>query len=636
MAGPLISFAGIATGIDTKSLIAALVGVRKKPINLLDARRTEFEQLRTRYKTLQSKLDTLQDAAKELQKSKDFLAFKAASSNESIATATATGAAAPGSYSLDVAQLATGETEVSTGFDDYDTTAVSSSTEETLQITIDGTTTNVTIDADSTLEEIKDAINDADLGVSATVINDGSPSSNYKLVVSSDTTGEDQAISFSDDQGGAGIAQALNFTEEQSAQNAVLEVNGIDIERSTNVIGDVVEGVTFTLQSAGSSTVTVNPDFAAIKGDVQKFISAHNDVISFINSEIAVSEITEQGGAFNGESTVRSLKNTLLSQFASAGYPGGSSYSTLSQVGIQLNADGTLKFDAAKFEDAASGALDDLTTLFTQKGDFFSQSGFQIVDVPDSIASGTYSIGITQAASKASVTGTGVVTGTGLAQDETLTIDTGAKTIQVDLLAGDDIDAIVGKVNAALDDEDVEITASDDGGALSLTADEYGSAHGFTVSSSVGAITDAVGFSQGGDAATGQDVAGTLDGVAFTGEGQKITAASGSSLAGVEVLYVGGETPTAELTVGPDGFFLKFDEILEGFLNPVGGVIDNRIDSLTTTIDDIDDRILSLEQRVDQYEQLLIKQFAALEGVIGKLQSQQSALSTFSFELPSS
>ncbi|MFG0319736.1 MAG: flagellar filament capping protein FliD [Planctomycetota bacterium JB042] len=628
MAAPLISFGGLATGIDTGALIDALLGVKAKPINLLEQQKSTFSQLKAKYKTLEQKLDALHDAADDVKKAQDLLSYKATSSDSTIASASATGDAASGSFTVTVDSLAKAQSDSSNGFADFDTTNAGSGT---ISFTIDGQTTAVDLSGSSTntLEDVRNAINDADLGVTATIVNTGSDTDPYQLVLTADATGEENA--FTVDLSGFTGGSLSTFTNLQAASNAQITVNGLTVERSSNDFDDVVDGVSFTALAEGTTTISVDADLAKVKEKVKKYVDAHSDLINFVNSEIEVPEGAEKGGLFNGESAVVSIKNKILGAISSGGFPGGS-LSTLGSIGIELNADGTLSFDEADFDAAAKEDLDEVVGLLTTKGDFVTGNNLALYTVPDSVAFGTYAIDITQAATKASGAASSAFSGAGLLTDETITITQDGESVDVELAAGDDIDTAVDKLNDALSAAGIDVTASNDGGTLQFDAGAYGSASSFTVSSNLSALSQS-GVGAAGVAATGLDVQGTINGEAATGEGQFLTAADSSSLAGVKVLYSGDAPGTGELTIGADGFFVKAEALLDDILDPVSGLIKGRLDTLNTNIEDIDDKVDYLEDQLESHEEFLRLRFAALEQLIGQLQSQQAYVGTIGFGL---
>jgi flagellar hook-associated protein 2 len=621
-----ISFSGLATGLDTKAIIDALVGVRRKPILLLEARKSDFNAVKTQFETFRAKLGALRDAADALRQGDEFLAFSAASSVPEVLGVSADGSASASSFTVTVNALAQGEVEVSQGYADFDATSVGTGT---LSISVAGTAHDIAIASGAdTLEGVAEAINDAEIGVSATIVNTGTGTAPYQLVLSADETGAENTIVVAGG-GLSGGAQALSFTQTQAGTNASLSVNGVTVQRSTNVIDDVVSGVTFTLLSTGASTVTLNPDTEAMKSRVQTYVNAHNELIDFVNGQLTVDEDAEQAGALSGELLVRTVTSNLLSLHARSGFPGGS-LSTLSQAGVELTKDGKLAFDGDTFDAAADENLEDLVALFATRGDTVSGAGLSLVDVPDAVAAGSYAVSVTQSATKAE-TAAAAAMSQPLAADEKLTFTSGAKVVEVQLTAGDTVSQVVAKINSALAAEDLDVTASEDGGVIEFSADDYGSAGSFSVVSDQAAQAGSTGVGTSVLSASGQDVAGTIGGLAATGNGQVLTGTG--ALDGVEVRYTGAGAGSGEVTVGPDGFFTAAHTVLDDAVKPVTGSIDARLEALGDTMRDIDDRIDTLEDRLEDYRAMLERKFAALEAIIGNLQAQQTSLLAFSSTL---
>lgn len=625
MAGPLISFGGLNSGLDTKALIGAILSLRQKPIELMQAQRADFSTRKSRFTLLRDKVQELRDSARELKKSEDLLAFKASSSEETVLAASASGKASPGSFTVAVTQLAQSETEASSGFADFDTTAVGNGT---IKLNYAGTVTDVVVTpGKETLEDVRDAINDSDAGVTATIVNTGTGATPYQLVVTGNDTGATNTISIDL----TSFTGSLAFTEKQAAQNAQFTVNSLALERSTNKIDDVVPGVSFDLKSAGTSTVTLTANFDAIKTKVKKYVDAHNQLIGFINAEIHTPTTTGDGGAFNGESAVRNLKFQILSQNGSGIFP-GVSLTQLAEIGLSLDKDGALKFDETEFDEAAGDNLADVTSLLTTKGDFVKgDAGFSIFDLPDDVAPGKYTVAITQAATKATATAGAAFASGGLGADEKLTFTVSGKSIDVQLKAGDTLAQSITKINGAFNAADVDIKASDDSGTLKIGAIKAGSKLNFSAVSNVASGATSTGVGTSALTGTGLDVIGTIDGVAATGDGEFLKGNTGTAFEGVRLRYVGTGPGSTELTVGPDGFFVRMDELLDDSLDPDFGAIATRIEGLGDSIDNIDDRIETTSKRVEEYRAVLERRFTALEELIGKLNSQQTFLATYSF-----
>lgn len=623
---PLISFGGIASGLDSNAIISALVAFRARPIDLLANQQSKFQSLKTRYQSLKSKVDNLRDAANDIKLSSDLLEFDASSSKTGVLTASANGFAKAGSYTFKVGAVASAEVEASNGYADFDTTAIGSGS---LKITYAGTLHDITIAAGSTLDDIADEINDADAGVSASIINTGVGSTPYQLLLTGADTGTANSISV-DTSGFTSAGTALTFSQTQAAANSSVTFGGVTFERSSNTVDDIIAGLTLNLLNANTGTettvVTVTANVDDIAAKIQAYVDAHNDLVAFINSESQISDVTSNAGAFTGELTARLIKDKLLSLHGLGDFPGGGSFSTLGALGIELDKDGTLTFSQTQLESAIQKDLGGATAALTKVGDFFDESGFQTVDV-DQLAAGTYDVAITTAATKASASAGAAFT-TPLAQAETLTITVGAggTPITIELEANQTLTQAIAEINARLDESNAGLVVSNNGGTLQFKATQYGSDFNFKVTSDVASGGTGIGSSLATFTGNGIDVAGTINGEAATGEGQKLTANTGTSVAGASIKFTGNAATTSKLTVGPDGFFQRVDDLLGSFLAPITGTLDSRLGGLDDTIDSLGDRIDSLNDRLENYKTSLQKRFSNLEAVIGKLQSSQSFL----------
>lgn len=625
MAAPLISFGGIASGLDTQSIIAALSSINQRPIALLEKKQAEFSALKKKYQEFETKLETLRERARELSESKEFLAFKASSANTNVVTATANGSAGVGAFDVTVSSLAKSQVSASSGFADFTTTSAGTGT---IKVTVDGTEHSISIGTgQDTLEGIRDRINTADIGVTATIVSSGTGSTPYQLVLQGEDTGTESAFTIDL----SSFTGSLSFTTQQAATNANVTVNGMTFQRQTNTISDIVPGVTLDLVSTNASpvSISVTTDLEEIKKRVQGYVDAHTDLVNFVNNNIKT--VNDKGGPFNGESTVRNIKNRLLSQIASAGYPGGT-LKTLAEIGVKLQNDGTLVFDSSKFDDVAAEKLEDITSLMTKVGSFFDTAGFTLMTKPPKAASGDHAVTITQLATKASgVAGNAFASGSTLNSDEKLTFTIGTKTVDVQLASGDDIATAVTKINDALSDADVDLEASDDAGSLKFAAKVYGSAASFSVVSDQPAGMGSTGVDLGGITASGLDAAGTIGGIALVGEGQVLKGADNSVYEGLEFRHTGTSTGSAVLTLGADGFFVKLEDTLDEMLAAVSGPVSARLDGLGDRIDDLGDRIDSLEERNAKFEDILRARFTALEEIMGRFQAQSSFLASYTF-----
>jgi flagellar hook-associated protein 2 len=324
----------------------------------------------TAYGTLKSDLSSLQSAAAALKLQSAFSAFKVTSSDTTLLSATSDTTAVAGSYSVTINNRASAETRMSAG---QDKTADIGNGATTLDITVGAAATvQVTIAANSTLEQVRDAINSnpVDTGVTATIVYNGT---DYNLVYTAKGTGSANTITAhsTDDNlhaiagtglGGVGGTQAGGMDNITSAAaNASLTVNGVPISSATNAVTGAIQGVTLNLtKDAGTATVTVARDSSAIEATVNKFISAYNQ----LNTDIRF--LHKKGENLQSDSTVVYIQNQLNGILSSAtGFSATGGYDYLAEVGISRQTDGSLSLDTTTFESKLSSNLNGVVQLFT-------------------------------------------------------------------------------------------------------------------------------------------------------------------------------------------------------------------------------------------------------------------------------
>ncbi|GAB4361457.1 MAG: flagellar filament capping protein FliD [Deltaproteobacteria bacterium] len=361
-----VTFSGLSTGIDTAGLIKALMEAKRQPVRILEDQADSFRTRRTLLDEFAAKLSALRTAASSLAVSWDFAAFTASSGDPDRVAVTASSAASEGSHSISVTQLARPQTSRSNETFAADDTAAGLS--GTLTITpAGGTAGTISVDAADSLQAIRDAINNASVPVRASVVNLGTSSSpQYTIVLTGSDSGA--AHSFTASFAGTG---SLTFAETRAAQDAIVSVDGIaDIHRETNVIGDVVTGLTFTLvadtQATGEVSVGVSRDPESIVDKVRAFLDAYNDLRSYIRSKTAFDPVEKEGGPLMGDTAVE-IVSSGLSGLLTGIVPGLSgTYTALSRVGVTTSADGTLVLNEGAFETALGADYEAVVDLFAQ------------------------------------------------------------------------------------------------------------------------------------------------------------------------------------------------------------------------------------------------------------------------------
>jgi flagellar hook-associated protein 2 len=354
-----ISFGGLATGLDTTSLIEQLMEAERQPLSRLETDKTYFNSRLSALTQFETKLESFLTKIENLDSATDLQAKKTTLSSEDFFSATTDSEALAGNYQVEVVDLAQVQKSVSLGV--ADKTAASFG-QGALTLTVgDNDPVEITIDAgNNSLEGIMAAINETDAGVTASIINDGTASP-YRLVL----TGEEIATAFSLDAsgltGGETGYEPPSLTTTQSAQQAHIRVDGIDIYSDSNTLTEAIPGVSLDLDKAEEGVVTnltVDLDENAIKGLIKNFVSGYNDVVSFISSQSK----SEGGsaGILVGDSGLNNIKRRLQSLLTTQV---GGSINSLSQLGLETQKDGTLQLDDATLTDAIENNLSDVTDL---------------------------------------------------------------------------------------------------------------------------------------------------------------------------------------------------------------------------------------------------------------------------------
>ena len=333
-AGPAISFSGIGSGIDTASIVTALMRIERLPIDRINTQKTELKQKQGVVQEVNGLLTKLRDAAAAMYKV-GALQDKAASSGDaSVATASVDSTAASGSYNVVVTSLAKAHT-LATGANPPLVAG------QSLSITTGSTTANVAVEAGDTLQSFADRVNGTeDVGVSASVIND-------KLVFISRESGAAGAVTL-----GGTASAGFGFAETQPAQDAAATINGLAVTSSGNTIAGAINGVSLSLFKEGATTVTVGADNAASLTQAQNFVDAYNAVMKNVKLATSYDSATKTAGTLQGDQTMNSLASSLRNIAGSAVTGLGGAYDSLSQIGITSARDGQLTLDQAKFSAA--------------------------------------------------------------------------------------------------------------------------------------------------------------------------------------------------------------------------------------------------------------------------------------------
>lgn len=376
-----IAALGIGSGLDLNALVDQLVAAERKPReDRLNRRAAEIEARLSAFGSIRGGLSALETA---LGKLSGIQQGRTATSSDSTRLGTSAGAdAVPGNYSIQINRLATAQTLASTGFDDADGFVGTG----TLTLRVgDGPAVDVVIDEDSnSLRGIRDAINQADAGLQASIVNDGNGA---RLVLSSNRTGAANTISVtvSGSDGLASLASA-NLTQTMAPQDAEAVINGLTVTSPGNSLDQTLDGLTLDLKGtteAGSPiTVSVGQDRGAVRSALNEFVKAYNGVVETARDLTRYDPETREGSVLVGDSTLRAIRGRLVQGLQQVGGGADAVFTSLVNLGVNSDRNGMLSLDSTALDRAmdqdfqgvislvneVSGGLRDTVQGFTQAG----------------------------------------------------------------------------------------------------------------------------------------------------------------------------------------------------------------------------------------------------------------------------
>lgn len=358
-----ITSLGIGTGTDLNAIVTQLTAVERAPLRQLQSGAQRLQTQVSSVGKIQSYFSALQDAANKLTSSSLWTQSTATSANEAAVSVIGGGAAAAGNYSINVQALASSQTVTTAGPYASATALVGSGT-LTLNIgswdagntaftpKTGGTPLVLTVDATDTVQTLRDKINSAGAGVTASLVTDAS---GVRLALRSTSSGVANGFSVSATGGLSALAYApgsgvSGMQLKQAASDAKATVNGIDVVSASNDLTGTVEGMTLRLRQITTAPVdiAVATDTAAITKAAADFAAAYSTLSTYIIDQTKYDPGTKSGGVLQGDSTVNNLQAQLRGVLNTAS-GASTKFGRLSDVGLELQRDGSLKLNSTKF-----------------------------------------------------------------------------------------------------------------------------------------------------------------------------------------------------------------------------------------------------------------------------------------------
>lgn len=647
--------------LDVNGIVGQLMSLEQRPVAVLNKKEADYQAKISAYGNISGALSSFQTTVQDLTKLEKFQGITASSSDTAALTATASAKAAPGKHTLTVESLAKPQNLSTTG-QENENTGIGSGLPSKLSFdfgTISGGTFDaasgkykeasfnsngqgiktLTIDSsNNSLQGIRDAINSAKIGVTASIINNGTDTP-YSLALNSSKEGLANSLKIST-EGDEALTALLahdpagkqNLSQNSTAQNAKFTIDGVTVSKASNSISDVLPNVTLELVKPTETplTITVARDNAGLTNSVQSFVKGFNDLNKTLQDLSSFNAATKQGALLQGDSTVRLLQSQMRSILNTPISNTGGSLTTLSQIGIVIQKDGSMTLDAGKLEKAVETNATEVARLFTTVG----QTTDSMISYSSAAAgtdAGDYPVNITGLATQASLGGCEEI--------ETLVIEAGENdelNVAVDGVNADitiapgeySYDGLASEIQSKINGAGRSVTVKHDQYGYLITSNLFGSKSSVEVSGSAALNI----FGKTPVTIAGKDVEGTINGTPAEGSGKTLTSKDGVA-SGVKIEVQGGMLGER----GKLNYSQGYAHLLNNFITSVlakDGQLESKKNGLNSSIKDVSRRRATVEQRLPLQEARFRKQYSNLETSLSNMSKTSNYLNQQLANLP--
>lgn len=655
-----IASAGIGSGLDVNGLVGQLMALESRPLTTLATREAKYQAQLTAYGSVKGALSSFQSSVAALASPERYSTVNANIADATVATASAATDAVPGTHTLEVQALAQAQKLASTAFPSV-TDGIGSGT-LTIQfgtysggnfaINPDKAIKTVVIGSgNSSLAGVRDAINAAAAGVTASIINDGSGN---RLVLASNDTGlanamritvADDDLANTDQSGLSRLAYdavtggVTNLAQTAAPANAALVIDGIAIIKASNTVDDALEGITLNLlkvSTPGTTAINVSRDNSSVQSAVQSFVKAYNDLNKTITDLSKYDAATKRASTLTGEATLRSVQTQIRGAFNNALSSAEGGLSTLADIGVTFQKDGTLKLDTNRLNAVLASPGSNIASLFAVVGNP-TDSLVSYAGSTEDTRNGTHLLNVSQIATQGRAVGSGpatLIVSAGVNDTLNVTVDGVAAVLTLDAgtYTADGLGAAIqSRLNgaAALTEAGITVSVTHDAGVLSVTSSRYGTASSVAVTGG-NAKADLFGTPL---ETPGVDVAGTIGGAAAAGSGRTLTGSADAS--GLAVLIQGGATGFRGSLTLTRGYAYTLEKLAARMLDN-DSLLDGRIDGINASIKDINAQRDALSRRLEITEKRYRAQFSALDSMIASMSKTSDFLQQQLANLPKS
>jgi len=675
----IISALGSGSGINTTELVESLVEAQFQPLqSRIDSREEVASAQLSAYGIVKSSLASFEDILTPLT---DPNLFSAKSINvpttDVVSFNSLTADAQAGSYQLEVEQIASAQSIAFNSTESDASQALNKTGTLTFNIgewaddgsgtdafTVDANKTgfDVEITDDDTLDSIAAKINSADSDVLASVIEiDGTiqllitaeSGAGNALEITSDNTAQLGGFEYNAVSIAAQDPANPSVIQTQSGNDAIFHLNGLEVSRESNTVGDAITGLEFTLNEAdigNKVSFSIAEDKSSAEEAIRALVDGYNILQETLGPLVGVSTDEDNNtvtGDLATDGTAKSLVTRLGQAISSTvnGLDPLESYSALAAVGVTTSLDGTLEIDEEQFAKVLSENFDQLAKLFGE--DTSSDSTYISLNTgsfASSAVAGEYTIDITQSPTNGGLEGVAL----------TFPLDLSANNVefalQVDGIGSDNItlsgnyssiDDLTSALQSAINSDDnykdsnvaVDVT-SDASGALIISSREFGSTSSVEITNDVnGNLLSTLGIDENSIRTDGIDVQGTINGEEAFGSSNVLLPAVGTDAYGLNI-EVNAGTPLGEYSVSFSRGLAGDLALLVSTALADGGQIDTRETRIEEIQVEIEDDQTSLDSKRTAYQERLSAQYIAMEAIIASLDSTMSQVDVLIDTLP--
>lgn len=513
----------------------------------------------------------------------------------------------------------------------------------TLNVTSTSSSRSIAIDSsNNSLQGIRDAINAAKIGVTASIVNDGSATPN-RLTLSAEAVGASNNMRINVAGGDPALTNLFThdpvgpkkLTEIATAKDASLIIDGIPVSKTSNTVKDAIQGVTLELHnsSPAPATLEIGRDTVSVKNSVEDFVKAYNDLKKTITDLTAYNAATKKGAALQGDSAMRSLESQIDGILGNAINSTGSSLTTLSQIGVSKQTNGTLAIDSTKLNNAIDTKFNEVAGLFAAIGkstdNLINYKGATAVTKP-----GNYAVTVSQLAGQGGTVGSVNLNAAPVSIDSGTSINVSVDGVSASVAltagsySGEQLaamlqDAINGTQAFASAGKSVTASVSKEG-FLGVKSNAYGSASAVSLSGE-SAGSPLSGFMGMATNTAGTNVAGTIDGVPATGLGQLLTSNTGNS-SGLSIQIAGGQIGERGSISYSEGYAHKLSNFADSALSN-NGLLTGRLNGLNASVKGLSKERDTINSRLVTTEDRYRRQYTKLDATLGNMNKTSAFLS---------